>query len=143
MKIKMAIAAAMFLCSAVTMRAQTAPTTTTKPKVPFKSTFGKMPNADSATTTKANAGNARRENGLESLRESVKSTGQSSVQGNSNKDQKATNEQVTDKNIRLNPRETKFEKKAEDKKVNRDMNEKIKKINRDQNNEAKGKKDNQ
>ena len=142
MKIKMAIAAAMFLCSAVTMRAQTAPSTTTKPKVPFNSTFGKMPNADSAATTKANAGNARSEMSLKSLRQSV-STDLSNRQENSNKDQKATNEQVTDKNIRLNPRETKFEKKAEDKKVNRDMNEKIKKINRDQNNEAKGKKDNQ
>ena len=115
MKIKMAIAAAMFLCSAGAMRAQTAPASTTKP----------------------NEVNARMENQRDRIKQGVKSGELTkSEQRNLNKDQKAIHEQVDHDRAMNGGKLT----KAEHKQVNREMNAESKKIYRDKHNGAKRKK---
>ncbi len=110
MKIKMAIASAMFLCSVAAMHAQTAP-----------------------ATTKPNEVNSRMENQRDRIQQGVKSGELTKgEQKQLNKDQKAIHEQVAGDRALNGGKLT----KAEHKQVNREMNAESKKIYRKKHNAA-------
>ena len=113
MKIKMAIASAMFLCSVAAINAQTAPATT--------------------PTTKPNEVNGRMENQRDRIQQGVKSGELTKAeQRNLNKDQRNIHEQVAADRALNGGKLT----KGEHAQVNREMNAESKKIYRKKHNAA-------
>ena len=112
MKIKMAIASAMFLCSVAAMNAQTAP---------------------AATTTKPNEVNSRMENQRDRIQQGVKSGELTrGEQKQLNKDERAIHGQVAADRALNGGKLT----KSEHKQVNKELNAESKKIYRKKHNAA-------